>query len=94
MQFIPFVPNERIRDEVVLPEEFLIKGEGFSALYQALYKIKLEYREAIILRYLEELSVKETAELLGWSEAKVKNNTARGLRTLRKYLGEEGVTYE
>ncbi|EON71724.1 RNA polymerase sigma factor [Lysinibacillus sphaericus] len=94
LRFIPFVHNECIRDETVLPEEFLIKGEDFSALFLALYKIKLEYREAIILRYLEELSVKDTAKLLGWSEAKVKNNTARGLQTLRKHLGEEGLTYE
>ncbi|MGE6513215.1 RNA polymerase sigma factor [Lysinibacillus sphaericus] len=91
LRFIPFVHNECIRDETVLPEEFLIKGEDFSALFLALYKIKLEYREAIILRYLEELSVKDTAKLLGWSEAKVKNNTARGLQTLRKHLGEEGL---
>lgn len=49
----------------MLPEEFLIKGENFSAVFKALYTIKLEYREAIILRYIEELSVKETAAQLG-----------------------------
>ena len=41
----------------------------------------------IVLRYIEELSVRETAELLGISETKVKNNTARGLQALRKLLG-------
>ncbi|WP_369436177.1 RNA polymerase sigma factor [Lysinibacillus fusiformis] len=94
LQFIPFVQKERVRDETELPEEFLIKGEHFSALFQALFSIKLEYREAIVLRYLEERSVKETAELLEWSESKVKNNTARGLQALRKWLGEEGFVNE
>lgn len=89
LQFIPFVHKESIRDEAMLPEEFLIKGESFLVVFQALYTIKLEYREAIILRYLEEQSVKETAIQLGWSEAKVKNNTTRGLTALKKRLGEE-----
>ena len=93
LQFIPFVHKESIRDEAMLPVEFLIKGEDFSAVFQALYTIKLEYREAIILRYIEELSVKETSAQLGWSEAKVKNNTARGLSALKKKLEEGGFVH-
>lgn len=93
LQFVPFVHKESIRDEAILPEEFLIKGEDFLAVFQALYTIKLEYREAILLRHIEELSVKETATQLGWSEAKVKNNTARGLSALKKKLGEGGFIY-
>jgi len=93
-QFIPFFQKDCLQDEALLPEEFLLKGEIFLAVFQALFKIKLEYREAIILRYIEELSVKEVSDLLGWSEAKVKNNTTRGLRAVRKILGEEGICYE
>ncbi|MFJ7735416.1 RNA polymerase sigma factor [Lysinibacillus sp. NPDC097287] len=58
-----------------------------------MYTIMLEYRDAIILRYIEELSVKETSAQLGWSEAKVKNNTARGLSALKKKLEERGFVH-
>ncbi|MEG0448732.1 MAG: RNA polymerase sigma factor [Lysinibacillus sp.] len=90
VQFLPFVQKEQMPDEAILPEEFLLKGEEFSYLFRELYKLKLEYREAIIARYIEELSVKEAAHMLGWNEAKVKNNTARALKSLQKGFGEEG----
>ncbi|MFJ7735415.1 RNA polymerase sigma factor [Lysinibacillus sp. NPDC097287] len=33
LQFIPFIHKESIRDEAMLPVEFLIKGEDFSAVF-------------------------------------------------------------
>ena len=41
----------------------------------------------IVLRYIEELSVADTAQLLGLSEVQVKNYTARGFKVLRERLG-------
>ena len=51
-------------------------------MYQAIASLKLEHRLAIILRKIEGLSIKETAAILGWNEAKVKNNTERGMKAL------------
>lgn len=42
---------------------------------------------AIVLRKIEGLSIKEAAEALGWNEAKVKNNTERGMLALKKAMG-------
>lgn len=92
-QFIPFIHKEQVSDTAMLPEDWLLKGEEGSAVFRALYSIKLEYREALIMRYVEEYSVKDTAQMLGWSEAKVKNNTTRGLAALKKILGREGFVY-
>ena len=68
--------------------------ESSKELYDALDVLKPAYRDAIILREIEGLSVRETAEILGWSESKVKSTTFRGKKALQKHLAEEGVFHE
>jgi len=68
---------------------YLEKQQDAYHLYEALNELKTSEREVIILRKIEELSIKESAQLLGWSESKVKNTQARALVTLRKILGGE-----
>lgn len=72
-----------------LPEVVVERNAENEKLYDALQQIKWNYREVIVLRYIEEYSVKETAMILNCSEVKVKNNTARGLKALRELLGGE-----
>ena len=92
IQFFTLVKDKRV-DVELLPEEVLVKGEEVAALYRALQEIKLSYREVVILRYIEDYSVKEVATILGCSQVQVKNNTTRGLQALRKLLGG-GEVYE
>lgn len=54
---------------------------------EALSQLKQEYRQTIILRYIENLSMKDTAQCLGWSETKVTTTTHRAMTKLRKMLG-------
>ncbi len=86
ISFLPFknVPDTASIEPSIL--ETLQIAEEQRELYVELAKIKLEYRTAIILRKIEGLSIKETAEILGWTEAKVKNNTNRGLKALSHIL--------
>jgi RNA polymerase sigma-70 factor (sigma-E family) len=46
-------------------------------------------RAAIVLRYYEELSFAEIADLLGSGENAVRSNISRGLRTLRVQLADD-----
>ena len=57
-----------------------------AGLFQALLTLPLRQRATIVLRYLEGLSERETAALLGCSEGTVKSQSSRGLTTLKDFL--------
>ena len=52
-----------------------------------LMDLKDEYREMIILRYIEEFSIAEISEILGKSGGSVRIDLHRALKTLKKILG-------
>jgi DNA-directed RNA polymerase specialized sigma24 family protein len=45
----------------------------------------------VVLRYLEGMSERETAAILGCGEGTVKSQTSRALGSLRAYLEPEGI---
>jgi len=55
-------------------------------LFEALAGLPIDYREAIILRYREDLSTKEIAEVLQLSVSGVKMRIHRGLVKLRELI--------
>ncbi len=54
-----------------------------------LQKLPEKYRQALSLRYVEEFSVAEIAEILGESENVVSVHIHRGIKELRKNLNEQ-----
>jgi RNA polymerase sigma-70 factor, ECF subfamily len=68
-------PNERLED-----------AETVSIMHLAISKLKPHYRAVVILRGINEFSIKETAEILKCSETKVKVNYHRALQDLKKKL--------
>jgi RNA polymerase sigma-70 factor (ECF subfamily) len=48
-------------------------------------------REAFLLRYWEEMSLSETAEIMGCSEGSVKTHCSRAVHTLAAILKAKGV---
>lgn len=58
-------------------------------LWHALDHLTARQRAAIVLRFYEDLSERETAELLRTSPAAVKSLVARAMETLRARIGSE-----
>lgn len=58
------------------------------AVMDALRQLPAGQRAVLVLRYWEDLSVEQAAELLDCSTGTIKSQTARGLRTLRELLGD------
>jgi RNA polymerase sigma-70 factor (sigma-E family) len=57
-------------------------------LIEALGSLSPQRRACLVLRYYEQLSVRETAQALGCSEGSVKSQTSRGIGDLRRALDE------
>jgi len=60
-------------------------------IIEALAELPPRQRATVVLRYYDELSVDETAEVLGCTTGTVKSQTARGLDALRERLVAAGV---
>ncbi|WP_456276662.1 RNA polymerase sigma factor [Bacillus sp. AK128] len=80
--------------DYLLPDELLNLKEDTKVLYLALSRLKKNHQEVIILRKIKEFSTRETSEILGCSEAKVKSNLVRGLQALKAEISKEGIGYE
>jgi len=68
------------------PHALLEQDELRGAISEAVAQLPVEYREAFLLRYVEELSVKEVAELIGESVAATKSRVLRARLALRDHL--------
>ena len=72
------------------PEMAFIKKVDSQILRQALEDLKLEYREAVVLRELEGLAYKEISELLDVPLGTVMSRLARGRKELCRILQLRG----
>jgi RNA polymerase sigma-70 factor (ECF subfamily) len=69
-----------------LPEDVLLSSEGKQALDRAIQNLPENLRMVFLLRDIQELSIKDTAEALGLTEANVKVRLLRARLFLREQL--------
>jgi RNA polymerase sigma-70 factor, ECF subfamily len=75
-------------DASASPETRAIEQEREKKILRALSEVQKDYRAALILREIEELSYEEIAETLEISIGTVKSRIARGREELRRKLKE------
>ncbi|MYS18684.1 RNA polymerase sigma-70 factor, sigma-E family [Streptomyces sp. DvalAA-14] len=66
--------------------------EGSLDLRRALAVIPARQRATLVLRYFHDLTIEQTADVLGCSAGNVKSQTSRGLQALRRVLDTRSVT--
>ncbi|MGV9451040.1 SigE family RNA polymerase sigma factor [Streptomyces sp. NPDC003635] len=72
----------------------IAQADDRNALLTALAQLPPRQREAVVLRYWEDLTEVQTAEAMGCSVGAVKSNAAKGIAKLRAIPGlAETVTY-
>nr|GGG71089.1 DNA-directed RNA polymerase sigma-70 factor [Virgibacillus oceani] len=81
-------------DSNPLPADIVEIKENSKELYNAISNLKESYREVIIIRKIKGFSIKETTEILNWSEGKVKTTLYRAIQALEKQLIKEGFLNE
>lgn len=87
-----FFRRKRVRTDNVT--DFDLNQAGLSEspdtsidLRNAILQLKLNYRQVIALRFIEDLSAEEIARILGWTSSKVRTTQHRALKQLRDILG-------
>lgn len=90
--------TSQVKDDYPIPEEITIQNEEIKLIYKCLEFCTMDQRTVIILRYLNDLSIIETAQALGWTESKVKTTQHRALKVLKRHMemlnGKEGTDSE
>jgi RNA polymerase sigma-70 factor, ECF subfamily len=70
------------------PEPAVLAALTNEALLGALKKLPSEQQDCLVMRFLQGLSIAETAKVLGRSDGAIKQLQLRGVRNLAKLLPE------
>ncbi|HUR52392.1 MAG TPA: sigma-70 family RNA polymerase sigma factor [Mycobacteriales bacterium] len=70
------------------PERAVLEGMTNKVLLTAVKQLNAEQQECIVLRFLQGLSVSETAQVMGKNEGAIKALQYRAIRTLGRILPE------
>lgn len=83
----PGIPSRARADS---PSDATEQAELARALSEAIGRLRPEYREAVLLRYREELSVQEIAQVMAIPDGTVKTYLFRGRKELAGMLSVQG----
>ncbi|AWW43349.1 RNA polymerase sigma factor [Streptomyces cadmiisoli] len=82
----PSTPERGSLPEVAAPQDRYVRADPERTVRQALRRLPARQRAVVVLRYLEDRSVEETATLLNCTPETVRSQAANALRTLRGTL--------
>ena len=80
--------SEIVADKTQLEYEYLKKEEKIY-LFEAMEKLKSDYRQTLYLKYLEGLSNDDIGKIMGKTRRQVENLLYRGKQALRNILEQE-----
>jgi RNA polymerase sigma-70 factor, ECF subfamily len=81
--------SQPIKDENEIPEEVAVQKEEIRDLYKCIEKCTTDQRMVVTMRYIQDLSISETAEVLDWTESKVKTTQHRAIKSLKRMMEQQ-----
>lgn len=78
----------QVASDTPLPEDEVESLELQQSVQEEILKLPEKYRAVIVLKYIEELSLKEISDILGLPISTIKTRIHRGREALRKQLRE------
>ena len=84
--FQPEEEMEKFEDVSVNPEQLLARSANIEAVREAIAQLPPDFREAVVLREMENYSYKEIAGITGVQIGTVMSRLARGRRQLQRIL--------
>lgn len=94
LEDIHLVYEEGIETEKAALAKAFRENKEFMVIQQQLLRIDIKYQEVISLRFFEEKSIKEIAEILNKNQGTVKSLLSRGLDKLRSLVEKELATFQ
>lgn len=80
--------NDQLATSENTPEQQALLNEEKKQILQALEQCTYDQKIVIILRFIQQLSVNETALILEWTESKVKTTQHRAMQKLKEVLNK------
>jgi RNA polymerase sigma-70 factor (ECF subfamily) len=91
-RFISEIYTRNLPSPVPAVEDFVDELYIKQILSVAIRQLGPAYQDVVVLRGILDYSILETAQILGWSESKVKTTWHRALKQLRLLLSKGGLT--
>lgn len=92
-RFTSVVPFDQTDETAAPPELVILREERNHQLYEALSRLKEEYRQILVLLYFEDMSHEEVERVMGKNRKQIYNLTERGKAALREQLERMGFDY-
>ena len=89
---IESIMNKTVGNTTFSTEDVVMREHILNKIEELIKNLPARQREAFMLRYWEDLSVTETAQLMGCSEGSVKTHCSRATHALAIALNEIGIT--
>jgi RNA polymerase sigma-70 factor (ECF subfamily) len=83
-----------VEDSAPSADEQPAVAEQYRLLHEALQELRFKYRTVIVLRYFEDKTIAQIAEITGAREGTVKSQLHRGLVQLQEILIHRGILPE
>ena len=97
------LPNKQERDKLLdlteiqvsddlTPFDTLVQQYDQLTLIKIMKKVPLFYREVLMLRYVQEMDIKDIAALLGRTQVAIRKQISRGKQFFTELCKEEGIS--